>query len=178
MPSAASRFQELHGSTFHADEQVDDDSGRRCAVCCDGRASCAVSNKTFVCELGETDWSEKQPRRRGRDTRKWSAHKNHGSGDRNATSAPPSELPKKTELMEPRFPRRCIMWSRVQQHGHCPGCKSCHGLLGGHSDACRSRFERIWADADSFRSSVATTSKWIIVKFGWTSTSGKLIISG
>ena len=31
------------------------------------------------------------------------------------------------------------------------GCKSCHALLGGHSNACRSRFERIWADEDSIK---------------------------
>ena len=40
------------------------------------------------------------------------------------------------------------MWASVQEHRPFPACKSCHALLGGHSAACRSRFERIWKDAD------------------------------
>ena len=36
-------------------------------------------------------------------------------------------------------------------NGHYPGCNSCHVLLGGRSDACRSRFERAQADDDSIK---------------------------
>ena len=42
-------------------------------------------------------------------------------------------MPKRTKLMEPRFPLMNITWAMVQKHGPCPRCKSCHSLLGGHS---------------------------------------------
>ena len=60
--------------------------------------------------------------------------------------APCGNVAKK--LMEPGFFRRHIMWASVQEHRPFPACKSCHALLGGHSAACRSRFERMWKDAD------------------------------
>ena len=53
-----------------------------------------------------------------------------------------------TAKKEPVFFRRHITWASVQEHGPFPACKSCHALLGGHSAACKSRFERIWKDAD------------------------------
>ena len=55
-------------------------------------------------------------------------------------------VPKKTNLMEPRFLRRCITLARCRNTYPFPGCRTCHLLLGGHSDACRSRFESLWAD--------------------------------
>ena len=44
-----------------------------------------------------------------------------------------------------------MTWAMVQKHGPYPGCRSCHVLPGGHSDACRPRFERIWADVESIK---------------------------
>ena len=103
------------------------------------------------------------------------------------------------KLVEPGGFRRHIMWASVQEHRPFPACKSCHALLGGHSAACRSRFERIWKDADLIKataeavkgarqanSSASTeetifgnsTNEWDIVKFEWTSSSGRCIISG
>ena len=57
----------------------------------------------------------------------------------------------KTKMLEPRFPRRYITGAMVQRHGPYPGYRSCHELRGGHSDACRSRFGRTWADEDSIK---------------------------
>ena len=60
-----------------------------------------------------------------------------------------------TSSLAPKFLRKYITWAVVQQHGHYLGCTSCHNLPGGHSDACRSRFERSWADEDSIKATPA-----------------------
>ena len=124
-------------------------------------------------------------------------HRGHSQKVTDLVGTPWETMPKKTKLMEPRFPRRCITWAVVQKHGPYPGCKSRHALLGGRSGACRSRFERMWADTDSIEAtaeavkdvrqtslSAATTvnpsaahsAGGSFGKFEWTSTSDKLII--
>ena len=98
--------------------------------------------------------------------------------------------PKKTKLMKPKFPRRYITRAMVHKHGHYPGCKSSHGLLGGHrrSSAVERRATRFEATAGTAKdarqtSSTATTtvtlpqfSEWANAKFEWTSTSDKPVI--
>ena len=37
----------------------------------------------------------------------------------------------------------------MQKQDRCPGGEAFHALPGGHSDACRARFERTWADDES-----------------------------
>ena len=52
-------------------------------------------------------------------------------------------------VKQPRSPHRYITRAMVQKHGPYLVCRSCHVLLGGHSNVCRSRFELSWPDVGS-----------------------------
>ena len=68
----------------------------------------------------------------------------------NALVGTPWEMmPKTTMLKQPRSPHRYITRAMVQKHGPYLVCRSCHVLPGGHSNACRSRFELSWPDEGS-----------------------------
>ena len=44
--------------------------------------------------------------------------------------------------------RRYITLNELVQHGASPNCRSCAGDGGAHSESCRARFEKIWANME------------------------------